>query len=113
MLSFMSVAGAHAMNSDEIVASQQHIPHDSAVTDSLVLPDAPAAVVLSSDSIAASDADPCIQSTAEQSSFSFLSPDASDAPSTDASADAEFLASQAPVERAIEDGGSAFAFLSE
>jgi hypothetical protein len=98
------------MNSDEIAASQQHIPHEIAAADSPDLPDAPAAVVLSSDSIAASEADPCILCTAGQGSlFSFLSPDA---PSTDASADSEFLASQVPVERAVEDGGSAFAFLS-
>ena len=112
MHSFMTIVGAHGMDAEDDGVSPQ-IVHAS---DGKFL-EAPAAAVLSSDSIFNPDAARSQQSAGESadsgpSLFSFMSVEVSSVPDTAASASSESLVSQVPLEGSVEDAGSSFAFLN-
>jgi hypothetical protein len=97
------------MDSDDNSASPQQ--HASVVLSSAGILEEPAA-----DTIATSEEAGSRQSHVDSadtgSLFPFLSADASTVPVVDASTSSEALIPQVAVEGAVEDAGSAFAFLS-
>jgi hypothetical protein len=108
----MTIVGAHGLDAEDDGVSPQ-IAHAS---DGKFL-EAPAAAVLSSDSIFNPDAARSQQSAGESadsgpSLFSFMSGEVSSVPDTAASASSESLVSQVPLEGSVEDAGSSFAFLN-
>jgi hypothetical protein len=121
LFSFMSdeassVLDTAASASSESLASQVPL-EGSVIVESPNLLGAPAAAVLSSDSIFNPDVARSQQSAEESagsgpSLFSFMSGEASSVLDTAASASSESLASQVPLEGSVEDAGSSFAFLN-
>jgi hypothetical protein len=113
----MTISGSRDMDSDDNSASPQQLPqHASAVIASPGILEEPVAGSLLPDTIATSEEAGSHQSHVESadtaSLFSFMSADASNVQVVDACTSSEALVPQVPVEGAVEDAGSAFAFLS-
>jgi hypothetical protein len=117
-LSFMTISGSRDMDSDDNSASpqQQQTQHASAVIANPGILEEPVADSLLPDTVAASEEAGSHQSHVESaetaSLFSFMSADASNVQVVDACTSSEALVPQVAMEGAVEDVGSAFAFLS-